>query len=66
MVQQRMRGLKMMKYKGYIGKAEYDDEAEIFSGEVIGLGGAKVAATFLSTDYASSLWRRCMELKQKF
>ena len=27
----------MMKYKGYIGKAEYDDEAEIFSGEVIGL-----------------------------
>jgi predicted HicB family RNase H-like nuclease len=20
----------MMKYKGYIGKAEYDDEAEIF------------------------------------
>jgi len=27
----------MMKYKGYIGKAEYDDEAEIFHGEVIGL-----------------------------
>ena len=27
----------MMKYKGYAGKAEYDDEAEIFHGEVIGL-----------------------------
>jgi len=26
-----------MKYKGYMGKAEYDDEAEIFYGEVIGL-----------------------------
>ena len=27
----------MMKYKGYAGKVEYDDEAEIFYGEVIGL-----------------------------
>ena len=27
----------MMKYKGYTGKTEYDDEAEIFYGEVIGL-----------------------------
>ena len=27
----------MMKYKDYIGKAEYDDEAETFYGEVIGL-----------------------------
>jgi predicted HicB family RNase H-like nuclease len=27
----------MMKYKGYTGKVEYDDEAEIFYGEVIGL-----------------------------
>ena len=27
----------MMKYKGYAGKAEYDNEAEIFYGEVIGL-----------------------------
>ncbi|MCL2184449.1 MAG: type II toxin-antitoxin system HicB family antitoxin [Treponema sp.] len=27
----------MMKYKNYTGKAEYDDEAEIFYGEVIGL-----------------------------
>jgi len=26
-----------LKYKGYIGKAEYDDEAKIFHGEVIGL-----------------------------
>ena len=26
-----------MKYKGYSGKAEYDDEAEIFYGEIIGL-----------------------------
>ena len=26
-----------MKYKGYVGKAEYDDDAEIFYGEVIGL-----------------------------
>ena len=27
----------MMKYKGYTGKVEYDDEAGIFYGEVIGL-----------------------------
>jgi len=27
----------MMTYKGYTGKAEFDDEAEIFYGEVIGL-----------------------------
>ena len=27
----------MMKYKGYTGRAEYDDEAEVFYGEVIGL-----------------------------
>ena len=27
----------MMKYKGYTGKVEYDDEAEAFYGEVIGL-----------------------------
>ena len=27
----------MMKYKGYTGRAEFDDEAEIFYGEVVGL-----------------------------
>jgi len=27
----------MMEYKGYIGKVEYDDEAENFYGEVVGL-----------------------------
>lgn len=27
----------MMKYKGYIGKVVYDDEAGIFHGDVIGL-----------------------------
>lgn len=27
----------MMKYKGYIGHVEYDDEAKIFHGQVIGL-----------------------------
>jgi predicted HicB family RNase H-like nuclease len=27
----------MMKYKGYIGHVEYDDEARIFHGEVVGL-----------------------------
>lgn len=27
----------MMKYKGYLGKAEYDSEAKIFHGDVIGL-----------------------------
>lgn len=26
-----------MKYKGYIGHVEYDDEAKIFHGEVVGL-----------------------------
>ncbi len=27
----------MLEYKGYIGKVEFDDEAEIFHGEVINL-----------------------------
>ena len=27
----------MMKYKGYTGKVEYDDEAGVFYGEIIGL-----------------------------
>ncbi len=27
----------MMKYKGYIGRVIYDDEAKIFHGQVIGL-----------------------------
>ncbi len=27
----------MMKYKGYIGKIEYDNKAKLFHGEVIGL-----------------------------
>ncbi len=27
----------MMKFKGYIGQVEYDDEAKIFHGEVVGL-----------------------------
>ncbi len=27
----------MMKYKGYIGHVEYDDQAKIFHGEVVGL-----------------------------
>ncbi len=26
-----------MKYKGYMGQVEYDDEAKIFHGEVVGL-----------------------------
>lgn len=26
-----------LKYKGYIGQVEYDDEAKIFHGEVVGL-----------------------------
>lgn len=36
----------MMKYKGYIGKVEYDDEAKIMHGEVIGL---KDVITFQAT-----------------
>jgi predicted HicB family RNase H-like nuclease len=27
----------MIQYKGYMGKVEFDDEADIFHGEVIGL-----------------------------
>src|SRR5438105_2431268 len=27
----------MMKYKGYVGKVEYDADAKIFHGEIIGL-----------------------------
>ncbi|MGE3953869.1 MAG: type II toxin-antitoxin system HicB family antitoxin [Parachlamydiales bacterium] len=36
----------MMEYKGYTGKAEYDDKARIFHGEVIGL---KDVITFQGT-----------------
>lgn len=32
-----MRGLIMMRYKGYIGKVEYDSDAKLFHGEVVGL-----------------------------
>jgi len=35
-----------MKYKGYIGKVEYDETAKIFHGEVIGL---KDVITFQGT-----------------
>jgi len=27
----------MMRYKGYLGRVEYDDQAKLFHGEVIGL-----------------------------
>lgn len=27
----------MMKYKGFFGRVEYDDEAKIFHGEIVGL-----------------------------
>ena len=35
-----------MKYKTYIGRVEYDDEAKVFHGEVIGL---KDVITFQGT-----------------
>jgi predicted HicB family RNase H-like nuclease len=37
----------MLKYKGYLGKIEYDDEAEIFFGVVIGI---RDVITFEATD----------------
>ena len=37
----------MMMYKGYSGKVEYDDEAEVFYGEVIGL---RDVVTFTGTN----------------
>lgn len=39
----------MMKYKGYIGHVEYDDEAKIFHGEVLGI---KDVVTFQGTTVA--------------
>src|ERR1700761_9031672 len=36
----------MMKYKGYTGHVEYDDEAKIFHGEVLGI---KDIVTFQGT-----------------
>ncbi len=36
----------MMKYKGYTGQVEYDDEAKIFHGEVLGI---KDVVTFQGT-----------------
>lgn len=32
-----MRGKVMLKYKGYVGQVEFDDEANIFHGEIIGI-----------------------------
>ena len=32
-----MKSKQRMKYKGYTGHVEYDDEAKIFHGEVVGL-----------------------------
>lgn len=37
----------MMKYKGYIAKVEYDSDAKLFHGEVIGL---KDTITFQGTN----------------
>ncbi|MBS3747990.1 MAG: type II toxin-antitoxin system HicB family antitoxin [Wenzhouxiangellaceae bacterium] len=37
----------MLKYKGYLGHAEYDDEARLFHGEVLGL---KDVITFQGTE----------------
>ncbi len=39
----------MMKYKGYTGHVEYDDEAKIFHGEVLGI---KDVVTFQGTNVA--------------
>lgn len=39
----------MMKYKGYIGQVEYDSDAKLFHGEVIGL---KDTITFQGTTVA--------------
>lgn len=36
----------MMKYKGFLGHVEYDDEAKIFHGEIVGL---KDVITFQGT-----------------
>ena len=36
----------MMNYKGYVGVVEYDDEAKIFSGEVI---NTRTVITFQGT-----------------
>jgi predicted HicB family RNase H-like nuclease len=45
----------MMEYKGYVGRVEYDDEAEIFHGEVI---NTRDVITFQGTTVA--------ELKKAF
>lgn len=37
----------MMRYKGYIGKVEYDSDAKLFHGDVIGL---KDTITFQATN----------------
>lgn len=67
-----MRGYIMMRYKGYIGQVEYDSEAKLFHGEVIGL---KDTITFQGTsveelerEFRNSIevylaW--CKELKEK-
>ncbi len=43
----------MMEYKGYIGRVEFDDEANIFHGEVINL---RDVITFES-DTVAKLWK---------
>lgn len=42
-----MRRYIMIKYKGYLGQVEYDSEAKLFHGEVIGL---KDVITFQGTN----------------
>ena len=37
----------MMQYKGYTGRVEFDDKADLFHGEVIGL---RDVITFQGTD----------------
>lgn len=36
----------MMRYKGYYGRVEYDDEAKIFHGELVGM---RAVITFQGT-----------------
>jgi len=45
----------MMEYKGYVGKAEFDEEAEVFHGEV-----------FLVRGVITFQGRTVAELKQSF
>ena len=63
-----------MKYKGYVGRAEYDDEQHIFVGEIVntrdiitfqGSSGQELEAEFEKSVDDYLMWRRQDDVNPK-